>query len=123
MRRLVVWLPLIIGISLGTGILLGSYMSEAGNNFLPGENNSRKETDNAYNKIKAVLAFVQANYVDSIDPAHLTDITLEEMLQHLDPHSNYFTAEERKEMDEPLEGNFEGIGIMYLFSHDTLIVD
>lgn len=123
MRRLVVWLPLIIGISLGTGVLLGSYMSESGSDFFPGQNNSRKETDNAYSKIKAVLGFVQANYVDSIDPAHLTDITLEEMLQHLDPHSTYFTAEEGKEMDEPLEGNFEGIGIMYLFSHDTLIVD
>jgi len=114
MRKLVVWLPLIVGISIGAGVLLGSRFGGRGNN---------SERDQSYEKIKAVLGFVQANYVDSVNAAQLTDITLEEMLQHLDPHSDYFTAEESKAMDEPLQGNFEGIGIMYLFLHDTLVVD
>jgi carboxyl-terminal processing protease len=126
MRRLVVWLPLIVGISLATGVMIGSYLAASGNGFFfgtSGNGSSQIQTDNSYNKIKTVLGYVQANYVDSVNPSHLTDITLEEMLQHLDPHSDYFTAEEAKEMDEPLQGNFEGIGIMYLFSNDTLIVD
>jgi carboxyl-terminal processing protease len=114
MRKLIIWLPLIIGISIGGGVLLGSHFAHFGNNI---------ERDQSFEKIRAVLGFVQANYVDSVNTTQLTDITLEEMLQHLDPHSDYFTAEESKAMDEPLQGNFEGIGIMYLFLHDTLVVD
>ncbi len=114
MRKLIIWLPLIVGVSLAAGVLLGSRLG-----------NWRKDssTDKSFEKIKAVLGYVQANYVDSVNASQLTDITLEEMLQHLDPHSDYFTADEVKAMDEPLQGNFEGIGIMYLFLHDTLVVD
>ncbi|MDQ3111733.1 MAG: S41 family peptidase [Bacteroidota bacterium] len=113
MRKLSTWLPFIIGLSLGAGVLLGAKLgtrSKFGDNAL------------AYDKIKAVLGYVEANYVDTVDVEKLTDMTLEDMLQHLDPHSDYFTAEEIKAMSEPLQGNFEGIGIEYNFVQDTLVV-
>ena len=113
MRKLSTWLPFIIGISLGAGVLLGTKLGKRP--LMPGDEES-------YDKIKAVLGYVEANYVDSVDPGKLTDLTLVNMLQHLDPHSDYFTAEQTKAMNEPLQGNFEGIGIEYNFIHDTLVV-
>lgn len=113
MRRLPVLLPLIVGISIAIGILLGSRL---------GSKLNKEADNNSYEKIKAVLNYVQENYVDTVDPEKLTDLTLVEMLQHLDPHSDYFTAEQTKALNEPLKGNFEGIGIEYNFVRDTLVV-
>jgi carboxyl-terminal processing protease len=113
MRKLGTWLPFIIGLSVGAGILLGTQL---------GTRPVSRRNAEAYEKIKAVLGYVEANYVDTVDTEKLTDMTLEDLLQHLDPHSDYFTAEEIKAMSEPLQGNFEGIGIEYNFVQDTLVV-
>jgi carboxyl-terminal processing protease len=113
MRKLSTWLPFIVGVSLGVGVLLGTLL---------GRRPAMQGNAEAFDKIKAVLGYVEANYVDTVDPEKLTDLTLENMLQHLDPHSDYFTAEEAKAMSEPLKGNFEGIGIEYNFVQDTLVV-
>jgi carboxyl-terminal processing protease len=113
MRKLSTWLPFIIGVSLGAGVLLGTKL---------GNRPMMNADADSYEKIKAVLGYVQSNYVDSVDTRKLTDLTLVNMLQHLDPHSDYFTAEQTKAMNEPLQGNFEGIGIEYNFIHDTLVV-
>ncbi len=112
MRRLSTWLPLIVGISLAAGLLVGNKIGRR----------SPENSGQSYDKIKAVLGYVQSNYVDSVNTAELTDATLAQMLQHLDPHSDYFTAEQTKEMNEPLQGNFEGIGIEYNIVRDTLVV-
>ena len=45
-----------------------------------------------------------------------------EMLKHLDPHSVYMNADEIKKANEPLEGNFEGVGIQFQIFQDTIIV-
>jgi carboxyl-terminal processing protease len=113
MRKLTIWLPFIIGLSIGAGILLGAKL---------GSRPALEGNALAYAKIKSVLGYVEANYVDTVDAEKLTDMTLEDMLQHLDPHSDYFTAEEIGAMREPLQGNFEGIGIEYNFVQDTLVV-
>lgn len=44
------------------------------------------------------------------------------MLEQLDPHSTYSDPEEVKKMNEPLQGNFEGIGIQFNMAEDTLLL-
>ena len=44
------------------------------------------------------------------------------MIEKLDPHSSYATAKETKEMNEPLQGSFEGIGVQFNMVQDTLLV-
>ncbi|MBI3510258.1 MAG: S41 family peptidase [Bacteroidetes bacterium] len=114
MPKVISWIPLICGLMLGAGILLGSKFSR--------ENAEQNEIDASYGKIRAVLGYVNAHYVDSIDNKKLTDQALVSILQTLDPHSDYFTAEEVKAMNEPMQGNFQGIGIEYNFIRDTLVV-
>ncbi len=59
---------------------------------------------------------------DSIDRADLVDHGIRKMLEELDPHTGYFTSEQYKEMNTPLKGNFEGIGIRFQILKDTLMV-
>ena len=59
------------------------------------------------------LGLIDAWYVDTTDINKLTENTIVEMLRTLDPHSVYISAKDVKEMNEPLNGNFEGIGIQF----------
>lgn len=61
-------------------------------------------------------------YVDSVDEKKLVEDAIIGMLKKLDPHSTYTNAEETRKMNEPLEGNFEGIGIQFNILEDTLVV-
>lgn len=61
-------------------------------------------------------------YVDSVDNNKLVEDAIRGMLEKLDPHSSYSNAEETKELNEPLQGNFSGIGISFNMNSDTLYV-
>lgn len=61
-------------------------------------------------------------YVDSVSEDKLVEDAIKGMLEQLDPHSSYSTAEETKELEEPLEGEFSGIGIQFNMQQDTLYV-
>ncbi|MCC8186583.1 MAG: S41 family peptidase [Bacteroides sp.] len=61
-------------------------------------------------------------YVDEVDEDRLVEAAIIEMLEKLDPHSTYSDAEEVKKMNEPLQGNFEGIGVQFQMVEDTLFI-
>lgn len=67
--------------------------------------------------------FAIANlYVDEVDEGKLVEDAIISMLKELDPHSTYSNPEEVKELNEPLQGNFDGIGIQFNMATDTLFV-
>lgn len=78
--------------------------------------------NNAGRKLNMVLYSIENLYVDNVDNNKLADDAIIALLKELDPHSNYLTPEEVKEMNEPLQGNFEGIGIQFNMLTDTLYV-
>ena len=61
-------------------------------------------------------------YVDSVNEEKLIEEAIKGMLQSLDPHSTYTDAKETKELEEPLQGEFSGVGIQFNMSQDTLYV-
>ncbi|GAB6393755.1 MAG: peptidase S41 [Bacteroidales bacterium] len=61
-------------------------------------------------------------YVDETNTGKLVEDAIVGMLEKLDPHSNYMDAEETKAMNEPLQGNFDGIGIQFNMLTDTLYI-
>lgn len=73
-------------------------------------------------KIQMAAVAVTSLYVDSVDQKKLIEDAIRGMLDKLDPHSSYTTPEETKRLTEPLEGNFEGIGVQFNLLADTLIV-
>lgn len=61
-------------------------------------------------------------YVDTVNEDKLVEKAIIEMLAQLDPHSTYSDAQEVKKMNEPLQGNFEGIGVQFQMIEDTLLI-
>ena len=73
-------------------------------------------------KLERTLQLINSLYVDDADTKKLTEAAIRAMLEELDPHSSYLNEEEVKAMNEPLQGNFDGIGISFNMLTDTLYV-
>ncbi|MDR1938077.1 MAG: S41 family peptidase [Tannerellaceae bacterium] len=73
-------------------------------------------------KLSMALYAVSNLYVDSTNITKLTEDAITGMLEKLDPHSNYMDPEETRDMTEPLQGNFDGIGIQFNMLTDTLYI-
>jgi len=73
-------------------------------------------------KLNNVLMAVSNLYVDSIDDKKIVENTIVSFLKELDPHSTYIPKEEVERVQEPLKGNFEGIGVQFQMLEDTLFV-
>lgn len=74
------------------------------------------------NKLRLAEAAIAQLYVDSVDETKLVEDAIIGMLAGLDPHSQYSNAAETKELNEPLAGNFSGVGITFNMNNDTLYV-
>jgi carboxyl-terminal processing protease len=83
------------------------------------EERSDKE---ALQKLSIAELFISKLYVDSVDQTKLVEDAINGMLTKLDPHSSYTNAADTKKMNEPLKGNFDGIGVQFNVLDDSLVV-
>lgn len=73
-------------------------------------------------KLERTIQLIKSLYVDDVDSKKLAEAAIRAMLAELDPHSSYLNEEEVLAMNEPLQGNFNGIGISFNMLTDTLYV-
>ena len=78
--------------------------------------------DSPLRKLQFAEVAISNLYVDSVDEGKLVEDAIRGMLEKLDPHSSYLTPKQVKEANEPLNGNFEGIGVQFNMMDDTLMV-
>ena len=75
-----------------------------------------------FNKLFNATRAITNLYVDSVNEDKLVEDAIKGMLEKLDPHSTYANAKEVKQMNESLDGNFEGIGVQFNMMEDSLVV-
>ncbi len=80
---------------------------------------NRSETTD---KFATLIQYIESMYVDSVNSKELVEKAIIHLLEELDPHSTYISAEEVAEANEPLQGSFDGIGIQFNILHDTIFV-
>ena len=113
--------PLLLAVGVVLGILLGQFVGR-----------NRAETQlrsiisrsgmNMTNKIMQTSMLIEHRFVDSISMDSLAELVIPLMMQELDPHSVYVPAREMQELNEPLEGEFDGVGISFNMASDTIVV-
>ena len=89
---------------------------------LHAQDNKYTKENNPVRKLQLAQFAITNLYVDQVDDNKLVESAIKGMLEELDPHSTYSTPEEVKRMNEPLQGNFDGIGIQFNMAEDTLFV-
>ena len=112
------YLPIYFSLTLLVGIFLGTTLlpSFFGNN-IPFSSTSKQ-----FNKLNDVLNYIENDYVDTISRKTLTEKAINGVLHSLDPHSAYISADMFNEANDPLLGNFEGIGVQFRVIRDTITV-
>ncbi|MBC7642839.1 MAG: S41 family peptidase [Flavobacterium sp.] len=109
------YLPILIFSLLATGIFIGKYL-----NF-PMETASISKK-NHKNKLNRLIDFINNEYVDNVNTDSIVDLTVDNILAKLDPHSVYISPKDQLVEAENMKGDFVGIGINFYMFHDTLAV-
>jgi carboxyl-terminal processing protease len=112
------WLPFLLAGVLALGVYVGMRLNEP---FKSSRSFFSFRTGQ-FNKINDVINYINNEYVDTVNQKTLVEKTIGELLHQLDPHSAYIPADELQAMNEPLEGNFDGIGIEFHVQEDTIMV-
>ena len=117
-RRYRIYLPIVFALVMILGMWAGIKLSpqnddHSGMFAAPGER---------YNKVSDLMYYILGNYVDSVSKEDLAEDAIEGILDDLDPHSQYISADLLSTVNEDLMGNFEGIGIQFRIESDTITV-
>ena len=112
------FLPILFAIVLVVGMIMGALLNKnhsTRNILFP---SSQKGSS----KLDRILDYVETDYVDTVNRKELEKDAIEGMLEDLDPHSAYIPAKDFHEINDPLMGSFEGIGISFRIEKDTIMV-
>ena len=115
MKKLQVWIPLLFSIMVVLGMLIGYRLH--GNIGQKGFFKIRKQAP-----VQEVIDLVNQKYVDPVSADTLGINAIQGLLAHLDPHSVFIPAMELGDVNEDLQGNFEGIGVEFQIFDDTVNV-
>lgn len=118
-----IWLPLLLSVTTVLGIGVGMKLK---NEPLATISNKKKNTKADVEEIvgqgrmEEILRYIDAKYVDDVSNKVLVDNAVNNLLQELDPHSLYIPYEDIKNVNEDLDGEFEGVGIETIILDDTV---
>lgn len=117
-RKFNPFMPLYFALVLAAGVGLGYYLTVRAGRAQPVTYHSGSGSG----RINNLLDYIEMQYVDTVNREQLENKTILSMLKSLDPHSDFISPEDFKSVNEPLEGNFDGVGIEFNIISDTVRV-
>jgi carboxyl-terminal processing protease len=114
-KKINIILPLLFALVMVGGMFIGHQLNRI----------SEKDQFALYprgNKLTGIIDYITQEYVDSVNRKELIENTIPEILKQLDPHSMYIPARDVATYNEPLEGNFSGIGVLFNMQDDTVFI-
>ncbi len=121
-NKKIIFLPLLVVVAIVTGFLLGLNLTKSHYQRQTAKTSLSGYMQPASSKLGTILNLIDTYYVDTVNVDTLTEELIPKLLEKLDPHSMYIPAKDVVAANENLEGEFEGIGIMFNMITDTVIV-
>ncbi|MDT0690852.1 S41 family peptidase [Salegentibacter sp. F188] len=110
-----IYIPLLLGIACALGILLGAKLDFTSSDSLFSRNPKKQ-------KLSRLIDYIDYEYVDDVNTDSIVDITVNKILENLDPHSVYIPSREYDHVSESMKGDFVGIGVSFHTVGDTIVV-
>ncbi|MHB1278096.1 MAG: S41 family peptidase [Bacteroidia bacterium] len=104
--------PVYFSLFLALGLLIGIFLVPAGGGSFSGQGN----------RLSEIIGLIEGYYVDTVDSDLLEEMAISDMLQNLDPHSVFISSRDIQAVNEPLEGEFDGIGVEFNILDDTVYI-
>ena len=109
------FLPLLFFATLALGVVLGGMLNFPNTAEYLVKNNSKS-------KLNKLIDFIDNDYVDAVNTDSIVDLTVNNILAKLDPHSIYMPPSEQLQVAESMKGNFVGIGVNFYMYKDSVAV-
>lgn len=116
MSKYKIYIPLLIGLAVAAGIFIGGNLDFQDKSDKLFTSNSKKD------KLNRLIDYIDFEYVEDVNTDSIVDVTVNGILDNLDPHSVYIPKEKMKRTAENMKGNFVGIGINFYTFKDTITV-
>ena len=110
------YIPLIIGVAIAAGVYVGGKLNFTDNSDRLFTSNSKKD------KLNRLIDYIDFEYVDNVNTDSIVDVTVNGILDKLDPHSVYIPKNEMQRVSENMKGDFVGIGVSFYTYKDTIAV-
>jgi carboxyl-terminal processing protease len=110
------YIPLLIGLAVALGVFIGTKLNFSDTTERIFATNSKKD------KLNRLIDYIDYEYVDTVNTDSIVDITVNGILENLDPHSVYIPAANYEENADDMRGNFVGIGISFYPYKDSIAV-
>ncbi|HZW63318.1 MAG TPA: S41 family peptidase [Flavobacteriaceae bacterium] len=108
--------PFFLGLAIAAGIFIGGKLNFSDSSDRLFSSNSKKD------KLNRLIDYIDYEYVDYVNTDSIVDVTVNGILENLDPHSVYISKEEMQRVSENMKGDFVGIGISFYTYKDTITV-
>ncbi|MEO8774030.1 MAG: S41 family peptidase [Gelidibacter sp.] len=110
------YIPLIIGVAIAAGVLIGGKLNFTDTSDRLFTSNSKKD------KLNRLIDYIDYEYVDNVNTDSIVDVTVNGILEKLDPHSTYIPKKQLQQVTENMKGDFVGIGVSFYTYKDTIAV-
>ncbi len=110
------YLPLFLGVAIAAGIFIGGKLNFSDSSDKLFSKNSKKD------KLNRLIDYIDYDYVDNVNTDSIVDVTVNGILENLDPHSVYIPKEEMQSVNENMKGDFVGIGVSFYTYRDSITV-
>lgn len=110
------YLPFILGVAIAAGIYIGGKLNFADSSDVLFTKNSKKD------KLNRLIDYIDYDYVDDINTDSIVDVTVNGILDNLDPHSVYIPKEDMDRVAQNMKGDFVGIGVSFYTYKDSIVV-
>jgi carboxyl-terminal processing protease len=110
------YIPLIVGVAMAIGVFIGEKLNFSDTSDRLFTSNSKKD------KLNRLIDYIDYEYVDDVNTDSIVDVTVNGILNNLDPHSVYIPKSELQSVTESMKGDFVGIGINFYSYKDSIAV-
>lgn len=123
-KKFALWMPLIAACTLALGVWMGYTIFRGSQRLSPtaAQQTNASVASRAASKIDLTLGLVERIYVEPINRDSIVEALMPRLMEQLDPHSTYISAKDMQQVNEPLEGEFDGIGVVFNMATDTVVV-
>ncbi len=109
------YLPILLSATLALGVGIGGWLNVSRDPGLVASNASKS-------KLNSLIDFINNEYVDDVNTDSIVNLTVDNILAKLDPHSVYIPPSVQTQVAESMKGDFVGIGINFYMYKDTVAV-
>jgi len=109
-------MPLIIGVAIAAGVFIGGKLNFSDTSDRLFTSNSKKD------KLNRLIDYIDYEYVDDVNTDSIVDVTVNGILDNLDPHSTYIPKSELERVTNNMKGDFVGLGVNFYTYNDTVAV-